>query len=303
MRPDRFRPARRERGIALLIVLWGLALITLLALTVSSEGRSNLLVTRNLIAVTKARAAAEAGIHHALYEMLAFGASSSFSASGEVYRYALGDTEYAVRILDETGRIDLNTLRPELLERMLEQLAPEADATALTAAFMDFRDRDTLPSPAGIEDDEYEALGYTHDAKDRNFEHVSELAQVPGFRPAIVEALTPFVTVYSRQRSVRAEAALPETLALVAGEFGESESMFEDGQSSPGEAAAAIEGFDRSRIYLIESIGIEDETRIRVAAHVILTGNTGDAFQFVSWDESPAPGGDFAEEISAKIAR
>lgn len=276
------RPQARQRGIAIIIVLWGLALVTVLALTVTSEGRSNLLVTRNLIQVSKARALAEAGVHHALYEMLARGDSGRWAPTGEIYRYPLGDGGYQVRVLDETGRIDLNTLRPELLERVLEQIAPEADSGSLAAAFMDFRDRDELPTAAGLEDGDYAARGYAWDAKDRNFEHVSELAQVPGFTPEIVDALTRFVTVYSRQRSVRPEAALPETLALIEGDFEQAPA----GADDEAEDTTMLRGFDRSRIYVIQSVGRFRETRYGIAAHVVLTGGA-DAFQFVSWDESP----------------
>ena len=52
-----------ERGFALILVIWGLGLISLIALTVITVGRHRNLVMANLIENAKAEALAEAGVN------------------------------------------------------------------------------------------------------------------------------------------------------------------------------------------------------------------------------------------------
>lgn len=276
------RDSLRQRGIALIIVMWGLALVSILALTVATEGRSNLLVTRNLKSAAEARAMAEAGIHRALWEMLADEEERQLSASGETVTGTLGKGRYTVRILDETGRVDLNTVPPEMLEEMLVQVAPEIDVKPLVGAFLDFRDRDETPADDGSEDEDYVRLALAWDAKDRSFEHVLELEQVPGFTPALVAELLPHVTVFSRQRTLRESASLPSTQALVKGEFLNFDTAQPDVIDEP-------EGISGSRIYAVESMGEIGEARYAIVAYVTLSGGGGRPFQIVAWDET-SPG-------------
>lgn len=283
---------RRERGIALIIVLWGLALVSILALTVASEGRTNLLVTRNLKQSAEARAAAEAGVHRALYEMFAEEEEARLLPSGAYLEDTIGRARYRVRILDETGRVDLNTVEPLVLEEILSQLAPEVDAAALVAAFVDYRDRDEEPFENGMEDPEYLQLDLAWDAKDRNFEHVLELEQIPGFSADLVARLLPHVTVYSRQRTLRETASLPSTSALLNGEY----AGFDPNQPDTIEAP---ESFSGSRIYAIESSGEVGEARYRLMVHVVMNGGSEAPYQIVSWDETstgyiPVTAGDLA---------
>lgn len=275
-------PSARQAGIALIIVMWGLALVSILALTVAGEGRSNLLITRNLKQSAEARAMAEAGVHRAIYEMLAEEADRRIAASGETLTGTLGRGRYTVRLLDETGRLDLNTLAPEMLKEILLQVAPSANPDALVAAFIDYRDRDEDPTEGGGEDAEYLRRDLAWDAKDRSFEHVLELEQVPGFTPAVVAALLPHVTVFSRQRTLRETASLPSTLALVNGELTDFDAEQPDVIEEP-------EGISGSRIYAIEALGEVGEARYAVTAYVTLAGGAGRPFQIVAWDET-SPG-------------
>ena len=64
---------KRERGFALLIVLWSLVLITLLTIQILASGRSALALAGNIRAAAAARAAADGAISEAVYHVLAYG--------------------------------------------------------------------------------------------------------------------------------------------------------------------------------------------------------------------------------------
>ena len=61
----------RQRGIALLIVLWGLVLLAVIAVSFASGTRTETMLARNLVDNAKARALADAGVHRAIFELLA----------------------------------------------------------------------------------------------------------------------------------------------------------------------------------------------------------------------------------------
>ena len=60
-----------QRGIALLIVLWGLVLLAVIAASFASGTRTETMLARNLVDNAKARALADAGVHRAIFELLA----------------------------------------------------------------------------------------------------------------------------------------------------------------------------------------------------------------------------------------
>ena len=60
-----------SRGIALLIVLWGLVLLAVIAAAFTTETRTEVTLARNLVENAKAQALADAGVHRAILELLA----------------------------------------------------------------------------------------------------------------------------------------------------------------------------------------------------------------------------------------
>ena len=68
-----------EKGFGLLLVIWGLGLIALIALTVIASGRNSVLATANLIENGKAEALAEAGVNLLRLELHAASVGGSLS--------------------------------------------------------------------------------------------------------------------------------------------------------------------------------------------------------------------------------
>lgn len=213
-RPFRQRPAcSRQRGIALILVMWVLVLITILVGAFSLLARNENLEARNLFDGIRARAAAEAAMHRAAFEMRNPDLETRWIADGRVYEFFLGDAEVALSIIDETGKIDINSAPGETIARLFETQGLEPDdALRLADAVQDWRDADNMPRPQGAEEDDYLAAGYPYTPRDGPFTTVEELQQVLGVDYNLYQRLEPAVTVFSGRGQINAAFAPMEAL-------------------------------------------------------------------------------------------
>jgi general secretion pathway protein K len=211
-------PGKSERGIALVAVLWGVALLAVIAGSFANTARTETLIARNLVEWVKAAALAEAGVYRGILGMLDPVAQRRLRDDGHTYSFALGEGEIRVAIQDEGGKIDLNAA-PDVLLRRLFQLAGLDDeaSAALAAAVADWRDEDDLRRPGGAENQDYRGAGLDHGPKNRDFEAIEELQQVLGVSRALYQGLAPALTVHSGRASVNTATAPPLVLRSLPG--------------------------------------------------------------------------------------
>lgn len=190
---------KRMHGAALLLVLWLVALLTALvgayALTARMEALQGRVGSRGAIAQEVARA----GIEYALVRVADRNPETHWQPNGRPYAWTFDGQQVQVRIVDETGKVDLNQADVPLLSRLMQALGEPADASdALAAAIVDWRDADNLTQPVGgAEDSDYAAAEREYGAKDAPFETVAEVEQVLGLTPDLYARLAPFLTLYS----------------------------------------------------------------------------------------------------------
>ena len=171
---------RKQRGIALVMVLWVLILLGLVAASFLRETRLSTGIARNASENAKAEALAEAGIQRAMLG-LADSDVTAWRLDGTPYQFALGDGTVVVRIQDEGGKVDLNLAPPPLLQGLLQINGVEANAARnLLDAIVDFRDPDSNRLPGGAEDPEYAAAGRDGGAKDAPFDASDREERVAG---------------------------------------------------------------------------------------------------------------------------
>lgn len=189
---------RAQRGVALLLVLWMTALITVLAGSFAVLARTEGLQSRYLFETSKARYAAEAGLHRAAWELRNPDQETRWIADGRTYTFEFDGARIEVEMTDESGKIDINAADELTLANLFlsvdldQQLVDE-----LVDAVIDWRDTDDLVRPFGAEDEDYESLEYAYGAKDAPFDTVPELQQVMGMNYEIFRLVEPSVTVYS----------------------------------------------------------------------------------------------------------
>ena len=213
-----------ERGFALILVIWGLGLISLIALTVITVGRHRNLLMANLIENAEAEALAEAGVNLRRLELRAAFSSDApntlpFPTNGEPLLCTMPQGALAaLAVEDEGGKADLNTASPQLMSALLRGFGAVAEEADRVAA----RDHRLSRPPTNAVLGDIAFLAYAQDGraygpKAGSFETVLELDQVIGMRPELLQAVLPYVTVHSRTPGVDPRVAAPALLAALAG--------------------------------------------------------------------------------------
>ena len=226
-----FSNPAKPRGIALVIVLWGLVLLAVIAAAFTTETRTEVTLARNLVENAKAKALADAGVHAAMLGLRRREVEKRWRADGTVYSMASGEGEVSIVIIDEAGKIDLNAAPDELIQGLFTAVGlEESAAQALAAAIADFRDADDETHIGGAEDAEYRAAGLPYGPKNEPFEAVEELHQVLGMTRELYALAAPGLTVHSRSRGV--DVTVAPAIVL---------------QALPGVDPAAVEAFAEQR--------------------------------------------------------
>ncbi|GAB4178106.1 MAG: type II secretion system protein GspK [Wenzhouxiangellaceae bacterium] len=212
-------PHRPSRGIALIVVLWMLALLTIVVGGYAALARTEALQARYLIDSIDARYAAESGLHRAVVELRNPDLETRWVADGRPYVFRFGEAQIEVRITDETGLIDLNATsqaNPELLTRLLVSVGLEQDrAEMLTAAIQDWVDADDETRVDGAEIDEYQQAGLPYGPANAPFGSIEELQQVMGMSWELFRRLEHSITVHSGRANVNPAFAPLSVLSVL----------------------------------------------------------------------------------------
>lgn len=215
MRPPTPRPA----GIALVLVLWILTLLSVIAASVVFGARTDLQVAANLVDQARREATAEAAVHQALFEALRpVTDAGRWRSDGRPHAWHYQGQDLTVTITDESGKIDLNSAQEALLASLFRHAGLEpAAADALVNTLLDWVDPDDQKRLNGAEAGDYAAAGFGVRPANGPFEAVEELRQLLGMTPALFARLQPLVTVFSRQDGVNAAAAPLDVLLALPG--------------------------------------------------------------------------------------
>ncbi len=212
--------APRQRGIALVIVLWFIALLSILALGFSKSMRSEAQITHNLLAANEARHLARAAVERGIYDLLqARGQPAAIFFPDQPHSFQLGTATVTYYIEDERGKININQAPKELIEGLLTNLDLDLDAEtvdSITDAILDWRDDNDLRRLNGAEAADYRAAGMAEPGN-RPFEHPEELLQVMGMNAAIFARLAPFITLYTADAKINQDSAWREVLLALPG--------------------------------------------------------------------------------------
>jgi general secretion pathway protein K len=184
----------RQRGFALLIVLWSVALLALIGTRITAAGHAETRLATNLRAQAVAEAAADGAAYEALYHFLD-GSAKHWPADGQARRIKLPQAVADVTMVDESRKISLNGSSLPLLSGLLHALGLERHlAAVLTARIGDWRTPSQGPSPLGAKGPEYLAAGRDWGPPDQPFRSIDELGMVLGMTPDVLARLRPYVS-------------------------------------------------------------------------------------------------------------
>lgn len=188
----------KQRGIALILVLWLLVLLAAVLGGFARSARIESLQSHQLRDALIARQAARAGVEYAVLRMSYPDNARRWVPDGRKYDFSLGDAKLDIRVQDESGKVDLNSASPDLLARLLLALGvSDPRAHDLAAAIVDYRDPDDLVGVGGAEARDYDLAGLPYGPKNKPFESVAELQRVLGMDFGTWQKIEPYVTVYA----------------------------------------------------------------------------------------------------------
>lgn len=209
----RIRTRRRQRGIALLVVLWACTLLAIMLGGYAMLARTEGLQARYQFAQTQAHYAAEAGLARAVYGLQDPQIQQRWLSNGRPYTFDFDGAKIKVSAVDEGGKVDLNSAAPAVLQAFFHAAGLRPDeAQKLAAAVVDWREFD-VGRKVGL--DVYTANGYK--PRHAPFLSIEELQQVAGMTPALYRTIASSITIWSGRESPDPNTATPLALAAIPG--------------------------------------------------------------------------------------
>lgn len=210
---------RQQQGVALVLVLWMVSLLTLMAasFSLSTQRNTGLVVTAQQRA--QGLALAEAGVHYALSKLQpTLDVNQRWRDDGRLYRVDLPEGQVRLAIFGESGKLDINAATEEMWRALLYRVTADTDQAAMLAnRIWDWRDTDDNKRPEGAEAADYRAAGLPYGPQNRNFQAQEELQMVLGMPPLLYQRLEPLLTIYNPQNSINPQKASAAVLQWVVG--------------------------------------------------------------------------------------
>lgn len=186
-----------RRGVALIVVLWVIMVLSLLiggfAFTMHVETQVASLSRKE----TKAKLLARSGIEVAQMTLVFDSRSAgqgAFDALNQNWvtntdlfvEHQLGEGKFNVTIMDEERKIPINRCSEEQLRESIGSLGLEQiDSDTITDSILDWTDENNLHRLHGAEDDYYMSLVPPYHCKDKPLDRVEELLLIRGVTPDI----------------------------------------------------------------------------------------------------------------------
>jgi general secretion pathway protein K len=190
------------KGVALIMVLWVIAILTVVVLEFSFAMRTEVHITQNFKEDLQLYALAEGGVQRAIAELVLKQdtriqqlrktlkdeevptENKEWVTDGRAYELPseLGTTE--IRIMSEGAKININTVSETRLRKIIENLGLEAEKRDIVVdSIMDWKDSNDLHRMNGAENDYYQSLEEPYEAKDANLDSIEELLLIRGVTP------------------------------------------------------------------------------------------------------------------------
>jgi general secretion pathway protein K len=223
-RENSYPSRRRQRGVALLMVLGLVTFLSLIALSFSDTQRLSSQMTVNALTTARLQASADGAVHRMMFELARPRSAdpqialNQWKSNGVPYDFAENGIQITVSAKTEAAKIDLNFAAEALLKNLFVSVGvAEADADSIVAAAKDWTDADNLKRPNGAEADDYRAAGRKTMPANDFFVAIEELQNVMGVTPQIFLSVAPYLTVQSRSAGIDPMIATLDMLTKVPG--------------------------------------------------------------------------------------
>jgi general secretion pathway protein K len=204
---------RNRRGVALIMVLWVITILSVIVLEFCFAMRTEVNITKNFKEEMQLYAMAEGGVQRAIAELIFKHdpriqqmrktlkseeippEKKEWVTDGRLYSLSsdLGVNE--LRIMGEAGKVNINAVSEKTLRNIIKQLGLEGETRDIVVdSILDWRDPNDFQRLNGAENDYYQSLKEPYNCKNGNLDSIEELLLVRGVTPDLF---------YGRKRSTK----------------------------------------------------------------------------------------------------
>ena len=187
------------RGVALIMVLWVIAILSVIALEFSFAMRTEVNITQHYKGEAQLYAYAEGGIQRAIAELVykhdpkiqqmrqtrkteeVPEDKKEWMTDGRDHLLPYDQGICEIRITGEAGKVNINTISEASLRKIIGQLGLEGETRDIVVdSILDWRDANDFIHLNGAENEYYQSLKEPYHCKNGNFDSVEELLLVRG---------------------------------------------------------------------------------------------------------------------------
>lgn len=250
----------RDRGFALLIVLWSLVLITLLTTQLLSAGRTALHLAANLRTAAMAQTSADGAINEAVFHLISTG-PDAWQADGSTHVLNVGAMIVTVQVNSLASKINPNLASTSLLAGLFQASgASPTQAHVLANAVIAWRSPAASAPEAQARITAYRNARLPYAPPAHGFDDLSELADVIGMRPDILAAALPHMSLY---QSTDPDPSLADPIVRralsLSGQAGSSRNAY-DGSVPVDDIEAVVAGSGMRRSAIVSIAGADAAT-------------------------------------------
>jgi general secretion pathway protein K len=195
---------RSSRGVALIMALWVVTVLSVVVLEFCFAMRTEVNVARNYKEEFQLSAIAEGGVQRGIIELIYRHdrgiqqkrktleydelppEKKEWITDGRPYSLSFDQGTCDVMVMSEGGKINLNLVSEALLRKIIGQFGLEEEARDVIAdSILDWRDPDDFYRVNGAENDYYQSLKEPYSCKNGNFDSIEELLLVRGVTPEL----------------------------------------------------------------------------------------------------------------------
>jgi len=188
----------RQRGVALLVVLWACTLLAILLGGYAMLARTEGMQARYQFAQVRAHYAAEAGVMRAIYAMQDPSPRTRWVPDGRNYDFPYEGAKVKLAVVDESGKVDLNASSPDVLRGLFRAAgANDNAATELAKHVVEWRSFGRGPDDLNRLAAAYTSAGRDYSPRHAPFASIEELQMVLGMDPVLYRKIASQVTLWS----------------------------------------------------------------------------------------------------------
>ena len=195
---------RNQGGIALVMVLWVMAILSVVVLEFSFAMRTEVNITQNYKEELQLYGMAQGGVHRAIAELIYKHDpkvqqlrktltieeippdKKEWVTDGRSYFLPFGQGTCEIKVMSEAGKVNINLVSESMLRKIITLLGLEGEMRDIVVdSILDWKDPDDFYRVNGAENSYYQSLKESYYCKNAYFDSIEELLLVRGVSPAL----------------------------------------------------------------------------------------------------------------------